>query len=68
MAFRSLHLRGGLVQIAAVDSLARVVKLTSGRLPRSCTPARCEVVALSGHPLARMDAIGIHLRVVGRGS
>jgi hypothetical protein len=67
VAFRSLHLRGGLVQIAAVDALSRVVKLTSGRLPRSCTPARCEVVALSGHPLARMDAIGIHLRVVGRG-
>jgi hypothetical protein len=67
VAFRSLHLRGGLVQIAAVDSLARVVRLTSGRLPRSCTPTRCEVVALSGHPLARMDAIGIHIRVVGRG-
>ena len=67
VAFRSLHLRGGLVQIAAVDSLARVVRLTSGRLPRTCTPARCEVVALSGHPLARMDAIGIHIRVVGRG-
>ena len=67
VAFRSLHLRGGLVQIAAIDSLARVVRVTSGRLPRSCTPSRCEVVAISGHPLARLDAIGIHLRVVGRG-
>ena len=67
VAFRSLHLRGGLVQIAAVDSLAHVVRLTSGRLPRTCTPVRCEVVALTGHPLARMDAIGIHIRVVGRG-
>ena len=55
------------MQIAAVDSLAHVVRLTSGRLPRTCTPVRCEVVALSGHPLARMDAIGIHIRVVGRG-
>jgi hypothetical protein len=68
VAFRSLHLRGGLVQIAAVDSLSRIVRLSSGRLPRTCTPARCEVVALSGHPLARMDAIGIHIRVVGRGA
>jgi hypothetical protein len=67
VAFRSLHLRGGLVQIAAIDSLARVVRLTSGRLPRSCTPLRCEVVAISGRPPARLDAIGIHLRVVGRG-
>ncbi len=67
VAFRALALRGGLVQIAAVDSLRSIVKLSSGRLPRTCTPTRCEVVALSGHPLARMDAIGIHLRVVGRG-
>jgi hypothetical protein len=67
VSFRSLHLRGGLVQVAAVDSLARVVRLTSGRLPRTCTPARCEVVAISGRPLARLDAIGIHLRVVGHG-
>jgi hypothetical protein len=68
VAFRSLALHGGLVQIAAVDSLARVLRLTSGRLPRSCTPTRCEVVALSGHLPARLDATGIHLRVVGRGS
>ena len=67
VAFRSLHLRGGLVQIAAVDSLARVVRLSSGRLPRTCTPERCEVVAISGHPAAQLDAIGIHVRVVGRG-
>jgi hypothetical protein len=67
VAFRALALRGGLVQIAAVDSLQTIVKLSSGRLPRTCRPARCEVVALSGRPYARMDAIGIHLRVVGRG-
>jgi hypothetical protein len=67
VSFRSLHLRGGLVQLAAVDSLARVVQLSSGRLPRSCTPARCEVLAISGRPAPRLDAIGIHLRVVGRG-
>ena len=68
VAFRSLHLHGGLVQLAGVDSLARIVHLTSGRLPRTCTPTRCEVVALSGHPPSRLDAIGIHMRVVGRGT
>jgi hypothetical protein len=68
VAFRSLALHGGLVQIAAVDSLARVLHLTSGRLPRVCTPTRCEVVALSGHLPAKLDATGIHLRVVGHGS
>ncbi|HEY1480928.1 MAG TPA: FtsX-like permease family protein [Gaiellales bacterium] len=68
VAFRSLHIGSGLVQIAAVDSLAQVVRLSSGRLPRMCTPTRCEVVALSGHPAARSDAAGIHLRVVGRGT
>jgi hypothetical protein len=68
VAFRSLHLRGGLVQMAAVDSLARSLKLSSGRLPRVCGPAVCEVVAITGDPPARLDATGIHLRVVGHGA
>ncbi|MEO9177169.1 MAG: hypothetical protein ABI317_16770, partial [Gaiellales bacterium] len=68
VAFRSLRLNGGLVQIAAVDSLPHVLRLVSGRLPRVCNPSRCEVVALSGSPPPRLDAEGIHLRVVGHGS
>lgn len=30
--------------IGAADDLASAVRVTSGRMPRSCTPARCEVV------------------------
>ena len=54
--------------MAAVDSLSRVLRLTSGRLPRVCNATRCEVVLLSGRPPPRLDAAGIHLRIVGRGS
>lgn len=32
--------------IGAADDLASAVRVTSGRLPRSCTPTRCEVVLI----------------------
>lgn len=38
--------RYGAFVLAGTDGLAGAVRLTSGRLPTSCTPARCEVVAL----------------------
>ena len=66
--FRALHLNQGPVQIAAIDSLRSFVRLDSGRLPRVCDPDRCEVLALSGHPPSRLDAAGLHFRIVGRGS
>jgi hypothetical protein len=33
--------------LAASDDLPSAVRITSGRLPRSCTPTRCEVVVLA---------------------
>lgn len=37
--------QGTVYRIAASDALASQVRLTSGRLPTSCTPTRCEVLA-----------------------
>lgn len=49
MLFREAQIRGNLVDLRAVDGLARWVRLRSGRLPRPCVPTRrCEVVRLEG--------------------
>ena len=58
----------GLVKLGAADDLAGAVRVTSGRLPRGCTLARCEVLQLAGLPLRRIDDAGVHLVVVGRGT
>ena len=62
-----VRLGRGLVKLGAADALARAVRVTSGRLPRGCTLARCEVLQLAGLPLRRIDDAGVHLVVVGRG-
>ena len=49
-----------------MDGVGRWVRLRSGRLPRTCTPARCEVVKLGGG--GRIPAIaGLHFVQVGEG-
>jgi FtsX-like permease family len=46
--FRESSVAGRYVAFGAVDGLASHVRLTAGRLPRSCTSARCEVLQLRG--------------------
>ena len=46
--FRETKVGGANVDFAAADDAARWVRLRSGRLPRTCTPIRCEVVQLAG--------------------
>ncbi len=46
LLFRQLTVGGSSFFLGAVDDLPSAVRLTSGRLPKSCTPQRCEVVAL----------------------
>jgi hypothetical protein len=49
MLYREAQIRGHLVDLRAVDGLARWVRLRSGHLPRPCVPTRrCEVVRLEG--------------------
>jgi hypothetical protein len=51
LLFRALVDGSGTVfAFGAVDDLSTAVRLTSGRLPRSCTPERCEAVAIVDRP------------------
>jgi hypothetical protein len=66
MVFRESAIAGRLVDLSAVDGLGRWVRLRSGRLPRPCRPARCEVLELAGNgPLPSVP--GLRLVRVGRG-
>ncbi len=61
---REATLGGAFVGLAAVDGLAPNVLLRSGRLPRACTPERCEVLRLRG--VGKLpDVRGLHVVQVG---
>src|SRR6185369_17062469 len=65
MLSRSISDRAGnSFYFGAVDGLAGKVRLTAGRLPASCTPARCEVVAVGSGTADVNPDLG--LVVVGR--
>ena len=55
------------VDVAAVDDPGRWVRLTSGRLPRGCTPTRCEVVQVAGRG-SIPSVPGLRLVKVGEGA
>jgi hypothetical protein len=66
LTYRETSVDGKLFDLAAADGLRRWVRLRSGRLPRGCSPASCEVVQVAGFgPIPK--ARGLPLRVVGRG-
>src|SRR6476660_9477354 len=46
LTFRPLSIAGTDVTLGAMDRLGDRVRLISGDLPRTCTPRRCEVVAV----------------------
>ncbi|SEQ60615.1 hypothetical protein [Microlunatus flavus] len=55
LAFRALSLQGTDTTVAALDPLADEVALASGRLPASCAPTACEVLAVSSGGVADAD-------------
>ena len=61
---RESTVAGSFVGLSAVDGLARFVQLRSGRLPRRCTPDRCEVLRLRGSGRIP-NAAGLRLVEVG---
>src|SRR5688572_6709584 len=66
MVLRELRFGRHVVQLGAVAPLAPGVSLVAGRLPRTCRPARCEVVVAAGR-VPRAPAVrGLRLAVVGR--
>ncbi|HEU6445918.1 MAG TPA: FtsX-like permease family protein, partial [Gaiellaceae bacterium] len=48
LVYRDTRLEGQAVRLAAADRLERWFVLRRGRLPRPCTPQRCETVAVAG--------------------
>jgi hypothetical protein len=67
--FRPLRFERNLVDLTAVDGVGRFVQLRSGRLPRACRPARCEVLEIGSTRLpAVLRAPGARVVPVGRAS
>jgi hypothetical protein len=79
LLYRDTRFGKQIVRLGAVDGLDRAVALTSGRLPQSCVPARCEVVAIgksgsgapgfivTGRGSLRSDPVGSFFQSVARG-
>ncbi len=67
LIFHQLALAGATFYLGAADDLGSAVRLVSGRMPRSCAPTRCEVVAIGGDQatLAHGSA-SLGIEVVGR--
>src|SRR3954447_16517180 len=63
--FRQLVIGNGLVQLVSLDRLPSFVRLQSGRLPRTCVPARCEVLQLGSGGRSSWRQRGIDLVRVG---
>jgi hypothetical protein len=66
MLLRETSFGGHVAELGAIDGVAPFVHVRSGRLPRRCAPARCEVLQLgaSDRPLPTIP--GLRLVRVGR--
>ena len=63
--FRQLVIGSRLVQLVSLDHLDTLVRLRSGRLPRECVPARCEVLQVGAGSDSTWRQAGINLVRVG---
>jgi len=63
--FRDFWLDGEFVRLVGIDRLRDYVRLRSGRFPRSCRPAACEVLQIGEQGRRVLDEGGIHLVRVG---
>jgi len=64
--YRESTLGGAFLGLGAVDDLGRWVRLRSGRLPRTCSPKRCEVLVIRrGGRIPNVP--GLRLVAVGEG-
>jgi hypothetical protein len=63
--FRQLLIGNGLVELTSLDHVGTLVRLQSGRLPRECTPARCEVLQVGPGTRSSWRQEGINLVRVG---
>ena len=77
--YRDTRFGKQIVRLGAVNGLGRAIALRSGRLPSSCAPRRCEVVAIgkrasgapgfavTGRGSLRSDPVGSFFQGVARG-
>jgi len=63
LIYRDTRFGKEIVRLGAVDGLDRVVELSSGRLPTTCDPGSCDVVAIGARNFATPG-----LTVTGHGS
>jgi hypothetical protein len=64
--YRESQIAGNFLALGAVDDLGRWVRVRSGRLPRPCTPRRCEVLVVrKGGRIPHVP--GLQLVPVGQG-
>ena len=63
--FRELRVQGELVELGAATDLASIVHVRSGRLPRSCGAAGCEMIQIGRGGLSRLAEGGVRVRRVG---
>lgn len=63
--FRQLRVADRLVEIVAVDRLPEIIRLQSGRLPRTCTPDACELLQIGANGQARLDEGDVRLERTG---
>ena len=59
LVYRNTRLSGQDVSVSAADNLARWFVLRRGRLPRACTPARCETVAVGTGPATEIPGFPV---------
>ena len=64
VVFRQLTSAGSTFFLAGADHLSTAVSLESGRMPRSCTPTRCEVVLVGDTDVAAMTKAAAKIGVV----
>ena len=67
IVLRETNIAGRGAVLAAVDGIAQWVTLTTGRLPRRCTPDRCEVIQVAGLAATPAPIRGAGLVLVGSG-
>src|SRR5919199_2302893 len=63
--FRELRVQGELVELGSATDLGSIVRLRSGRLPRSCSAAECEMLQIGRGELSPLGEGGLRLRPVG---
>jgi hypothetical protein len=64
LVYRELTLAGSSFFLAGADDLSTAVRVVEGRMPRNCTPTRCEVVLIGAAQQAALASAVSSLGVV----